>query len=248
MTIELGTTIAGVSLPFCVMNAAGTAQSTEDVRQLLGSRTGAIVLHPVTMHPFVHPSFRSMNNPGYDKLIPLIGQVVEAGKAPVIAAVAGSTIDEFAFLARVLAEAGAAIIELSLAEPWVEASLAPFEDPTVLRDLLTRTVAACTVPVSVRLPDQRALPDGRLIEEFAMAGVRVVVISHDFIGLEKFRLEAGDSFDLIALGDIGSGWEVSRLLEKGARAVQVTTPMTREGPPLFARLERELRKALGDRP
>lgn len=243
MPADLSSTVAGVHLPFAAMNAAGTVQTAEEVRQLLESRAGAIVLWPTTVHPFVHPSFRSLHNPGIEKLLPLVRQLVTTGEKPIVASIAGATIDEYEHLARAFSTAGAALVEVNLADPWLAATLGPLEDAGVLRELLTRTVLACGVPVAAKIADLGRIPHGRLGDELAMAGVRVVVARNEFTGFEKFRLEAGEGFELVVAGDIRSGYDVSRALAKGARAVQVGADVMREGTRVFARLEREMRIA-----
>jgi dihydroorotate dehydrogenase len=79
------------------------------------------------------------------------------------------------------------------------------------------------------------------------AGVRVVVARNDFAGYERFKLEAGPGFDVIVVGGVQSGYDVSRALGKGAKAVQVGTALRDEGPGIFARLAREMRVARGQR-
>jgi len=240
---DLGTTIAGVRLPFCAMNAHEVASSPQELRPLVTSRTGAIVLRTATVHPFLHPEFRSLHNPGYDKLVPLVRELVATGGPPVVASIAGSSVEEYVFLARVFAEAGAAWVEANLADPWVAATVAPFEEPGALRELATRTAGAAPVPVAARIPERMPLPYARLGDVLRDAGVRVVVVRNDFAGLEKFILEAGAGFDVIAVGGIHSGYDVRRALAKGARAVQVRSALVEEGPGVFARLEREMRMA-----
>jgi dihydroorotate dehydrogenase len=247
MAVDLSATVAGVRLPFAAMNASGTAGTTDEVRRLLTSRTGAVVLKTATVHPFVHPEFRSLHNPGFDKLVPFVREIAAAGEKPVIASVAGTTPEEFALLARAFAEAGAALVEANLADPFVAATLAPFETPGVVRDLLGKAVLACPVPLSVKLPERVAISYGRLADELNAAGVRVVVVRNEFTGLEKFLLEAGAGFEAIAIGGIRSGYDVTRALAKGAKAVQVGSPLALEGPGIFARLEREMRIARGER-
>src|SRR5438477_8747168 len=118
--IDLGTSIAGVRLPFSAMNASGAWASTSSaLRALARSGTGAIVLKTATLHPFVHPGYRSLHNPGYDKLLPLVGELAGLARCPIIASVAGAAPEEYATLARAFSEAGAAIIEANLAEPYV---------------------------------------------------------------------------------------------------------------------------------
>src|SRR5262245_59216351 len=134
--------VAGVRMPFCVMNAAGTAVTVDDVRALRRSRAGAIVLMTATVHPFVHPGFRELHNPGFDKMLPLVRELAAEGTRPVIASVAGATVDEVGFLAKAFADAGASVVEAALADRWVESTLAPLEDPQTLHDVATR-LAAC---------------------------------------------------------------------------------------------------------
>src|SRR5437867_7754016 len=98
---DLGTTIGGVRFPFCAMNASGAWSSTAtELRALARSGTGAIVLKTATVHPFVHPEYRSLQNPGYDRWIPFVRELTAEAPCPVIASIAGATADEYATLAR----------------------------------------------------------------------------------------------------------------------------------------------------
>lgn len=246
-TVDLGATVTGVRLPFCAMNAAGSAATAEELRALARSHTGAIVLKTATVHPFLHPQFRSLHNPGFDKLLPLVRDLAADGRRPVVASVAGATAEEFGFLAKAFADAGAAAIEGNLADEWVDAMLAPLETPSVLAAIATRLAAASETPVWVKLPRREPLPYRDIVDILVDAGVRAVVIKNDFGGLERLFLEATQAIEAIAVGGIASGYEVSRAIQKGAKAVQVGSALRTEGPSVFARLEREMRKALGER-
>ena len=240
--IDLGTTVAGVRLPFAAMNAAGTAPTAAELRALAASRTGAIVVGPTTLHPFVHPEFRTLHNPGFDKLMPLVRELVALGEKPVVASIAGATPEEYAILARAFAEAGVQIVEANLAESYVDATLRPFEERPTLRALLARLTAASTVPVSIRLPDHVPFAWAALGEEVRASGVKAVVARNEFTGFEKLLLEGGGGFDVLVAGGIRSGYDVRRALAKGACAVQVG-PLGTEGFGIFASLEREMRIA-----
>ena len=247
MAADLRATVAGVEFPFCVMNASGTAATMNEVRALLGSRTGAIVLKSATSHPFVHPEFRSLHNPGFDKMLPVVREIVALGSQPIVASVAGATPEEYVQVGRALAEAGAAMIEANVADPWVASTLAPFERLGALRDVLAPLVRACSVPVSVKLPARVPYPYDYLADELNAAGVRVVVIRNDFEGIDLFMDQAGEGFEVIVVGGIKSGYDVTRALGKGARAVQVGSALVEEGPKIFARIEREMRIARDER-
>lgn len=245
--LDLGATLGGVRLPFCAMNASGARSATAaELRGLAGSEAGAVVLRTATVHPFVHPQYRSLHNPGYDRLLPLVGELAAAGRA-VIPSIAGATQDELVSLARAFAEAGAALVEVNLADPWVDATLAPFESRDGLRRLVGTIAGASSRPLALKLPERPALPYAVLGAAFAEAGIRVVVIKNDFPGFEKLLVEAGRTFDIVAVGGIRSGYDVTRALTKGAAAVQVGTALVEEGPTIFARLAREMRAARGDR-
>ena len=246
--IDLGTTIAGIRFPFCAMNAAGARSSTAgELRALARSATGAIVLKTATLHPFIHPQYRSLHNPGYDKLVPLVRELAAQAPCPVVASIAGTTADEYANLARAFGAAGAALVEANLADPWVAATPSPCEERDLLRELLARLAASATVHVAVKLPERIGIPYRTLAAALAEAGMRVVVAHNDFAGLEKLRLEAGAGLELIAVGGIQSGYDVARALSKGARAVQVGSALVAEGPGIFARLAHEMRVARGER-
>lgn len=242
----LATVVTGVRFPFAAMNAAGTATTAGELRRLAASRTGAVVLPTTTVHPFMHPQFRTLHNPGFDKLLPLVRELA-AETRPVVASIAGATADELAFLAKAFTEAGADVIEANLADPWVENTLAPFDDARVFAGIVDKLATAATRPCWVKLPD-RPLPFAGIVTLLLEAGVRGVVVSNDFEGFERLQLEAPSPIDIVAVGPIDSGYEVTRALAKGARAVQITTTLRAEGPEIFARLEREMRRALDGAP
>jgi dihydroorotate dehydrogenase len=241
--LGFATAVAGVRMPFCVMNAAGTAATADDVRRLRRSRTGAIVLMTATVHPFVHPGFRELHNPGFDKLLPLVRELAADAERPVVASVAGATVDEIGFLARAFADAGAAAIEATLADRWVESTLAPLDDPATLHALASR-LAACGRPAWVKLPERVRMPYALLVGTLLDAGVRAVVAHHEFQGYEKLMVEAPAPIDVIVGGGITTGFEVLRAIHKGAKAVQLGPELRVEGYRMFARLEADMRKAV----
>jgi dihydroorotate dehydrogenase len=245
--VDLSATVGDVVLPFCVMNAAGTATTAGELRGLVRSRSGAFVLRTTTVHPFVHPEFRSLHNPGFDKLMPLVREMAAEDGRPVIASIAGSTVEELVQLARAFAAAGAAAIEVSLAEPWVEATIAPLEGPETLTRFATTLATASEIPVWVRLPD-RPLPYQHVGPIFADAGIAALVVRNEFTEFEKLRLAVGDTIAIVATGPFHSGYDVGRTLAKGAAAVQLGPTLGPEGMAVFARLEREMRHSRAARP
>jgi dihydroorotate dehydrogenase len=238
-----GIVAGGVAMRFPAMNAAGSVISMGELKALTRSRTGAVVMRTTTLQPFLHPEFRSLKNPGVGKLAPVVREIADAGGPPVVASVVGGTIDEFVLLARTFGEAGAAAIEAHLGESWVEATLAPCENAETLHALAAGMAAASAAPVWVRLPDRCELPYRVVVEALRAGGVRAVVVRNEFTRFEKLLLEVRPGLDVIALGGIHSGWDVSRALGKGASAVQVGPTLSPDGVDVFARLEREVHAA-----
>jgi dihydroorotate dehydrogenase len=225
------------------MNAPGTFSSAGELRQLADAGAGALCLRTATVRPFVHREFRSLHNPGHDKLLTVTRELVALGGPPVVASVAGGMADEYALLARLFAEAGASLVELNLADPWVERALAPYEEVEVLAEVTGRVLEACPVPVLVRLPTDGAPRWERIAKTLKFAGIRGVVVGNDFTGMEKLQLETHGEMEMIAVGQVHSGYDVSRALAKGARALQVEADLKLEGPKMFRRLAREMRRA-----
>lgn len=241
-TQDLATTLLGVPLSLPLLNAPGTIEHAHDVERYVAAGLGAVCLRPVTVQPFVHPQFRTLRNPGHDRLLPLVRQLAEEGAVPVVACVAGSTAEELGFLARVFGEAGAALVQLHLAEPWVAATLAPFQDVETLAHVADVVRAQATTPLLVEVPSGtwRHYADvGRVLRD---AGIGGVVVRGEFTGIEKFVVEAGaDGLEIVALGGVDSGWTAWRMLTKGARAVQLDRPLRLDGPAAVARIAGELR-------
>jgi len=150
-------------------------------------------------------------------------------------------------LARAFGDGGATLVEVNLADPWVEATLAPFESRDDFRRLIGAVAAASSRPLALKLPERPGLPYAVLGAALAEAGVHVVVAKNDFAGFEKLLVEAGRVFDIVVVGGIRSGYDVARALGKGAAAVQVGAALVEEGPAIFARLAREMRGARGER-
>lgn len=132
--MPLARTVVGLEFSGPVMNAAGTAKTLEEVRQLANSDSSAIVVGTLTTHPtkgqkgktFLSYGGSSLNSKGlpnegffdyYKENLPKMSQLAKTAGKPLIASVAGSTPSEFARLADLCFKTGASIVEINLGCP-----------------------------------------------------------------------------------------------------------------------------------
>jgi len=162
---DLSTTIAGVTFPSCVMNAAGALCVTRDELMALGkSRAGAIVTKSMTVearqgnpepryYGFQGGSINSMGLPnlGYKAYAELIPALKQFGK-PVIASVAGLCEDDFPTIAAAINAAKPDLIEVNLSCPNIPGKPQIGYDPEASERVLKRMRNIITVPMGVKLP------------------------------------------------------------------------------------------------
>src|SRR5882672_4587152 len=131
-------TIAGIPFSFCLMNAAGAlSTSREELLGLAHSESGAVVTKSITPDSFLDPGAScGLENPGHAYYVALLPELRRAGK-PVIASVAGLTIEEFILAARSLATAGADLIEINLNDPHVHTHVVPFASSARLYEVVS---------------------------------------------------------------------------------------------------------------
>lgn len=251
MPTEVSTQLGGVLLPLCAMNAAGAGSSTADeMRALAASEAGAVVMKSTTVRSVAEqePGLSGLVNPGYRHFLSLVGELRAAGK-PVIASLAGFSVDDYAEMTSAYADAGADIIELNLADPNVVCNTSGACDIDTVRAILTgvRDTGVAT-PIAVKLPPfqtRQALTDAlQLLREM---GISIVIcmnapvgdtpdVTHVQIACEV----GGAAFDVVAVGGVKNGQETFQAVAQGAAAVQIGGAVQQEGPGLFAQLKAEL--------
>ena len=90
-------------------------------------------------------------NPGAEEFVDEI-KIAKEGKAPVIASIFGSSLEEFAVVARIVEAGGADAIELNLSCPHVgKVGLQLGQDPALVRDVVRRVKSAVEIPVIAKL-------------------------------------------------------------------------------------------------
>jgi dihydroorotate dehydrogenase (fumarate) len=242
MMTVLATTLAGIPFPACLMNASGAWSGTHaELRELAASATGAVVIKTTTTHARAEEvQGCGIENPGQPYYLAVLAEL-QAGGKPVIGSVAGFTTAEYVELAQVYAEAGVQIIELNLSDPIVPCNRSGACDLAAVDEVVKAVRAAVRVPLAVKLP---ALPGGLVGQAIdLLQRHRTDVFVCNTPQLAAFASAIGGALDLIAVGGVANGKGAQEALRRGAKAVQIGSALMKEGPAVFARLQRELSAA-----
>lgn len=239
-------TIAGVHFPFCLMNAAGARSTTrEELLAFADSEAGAIVTKSITPESFLDPGATcGIENPGVAYYVELLPALRRAGK-PIIASVAGLTIDEFIRVAQTLATAGADLIEINLNDPHVHTHVAPFASTTRLYEVVSILRQAVSAPLLVKFPANipLALPEVAkvLVEAQIPAAVchNASTKGNPSQAQTILRAVAG-KVDIVGVGGVATGADAVAFLQSGIKALQIASAVMQEGARAFTRLKQEL--------
>jgi dihydroorotate dehydrogenase (fumarate) len=161
LTVEIG----GVRIAPLLMNASGPNCTTlEQLSELGRSGAGAIVTKSMTREPRAgnaEPRYRdlplgSINsmglpNLGYAEYCRLLPRLREFGK-PVVASIAGFSLDDYVTIVRAASEAGFDLIEVNLSCPNVAGEPQVGYDFAHSEDVLAAVRGACKRPLGVKLP------------------------------------------------------------------------------------------------
>lgn len=251
--IDLCPTIAGVRLPFCLMNAAGAlSTSREELLALAHSDAGVVVTKSITPESFLDPGATcGIENPGVAYYVNLLPELRRVGK-PVMTSVAGLTIEEFVQTAQILAAAGADLIEVNLNDPHVHTQLAPFASAESLQRIIVPLRQAVSAPLVVKLPSQVSLPLPTVTAILLETGIPAIVCHNTSTNGEPSQTQvvlyaAQGKLDVIGVGSVSTGAEAFAVLRSGVKAIQVATAVVKEGVEAFSRLKRELADCLEQR-
>lgn len=248
--INSAPTIAGISFPFCLMNAAGAlSTSREELLALAHSESGAVVTKSITPESFLDPGAQcGIENPGHAYYIELLPELRRGGK-PVIASVAGLSVEEFVLVAQGLAAAGADLIEINLNDPHVHTHLAPFGSIDQLAKLISAFRRSIPAPLAVKFPATVPLPLADVAQVLLDADIPVAVCHNTSANSGPSQAQtilhaAKGQLEVIGVGGVSSGAEALAVLRHGITAIQIGSAVVKEGVRVFARLKREMADSL----
>jgi len=256
--------LGGVELSSSVMNASGPHSAEKgEILELAARHRGAVVFKSCNRYGLDKPD--NLKNRGAEYFADIAGDLVPRGK-PIVGSVVGETEDEIVKVATILDLAGVKIIELNLADDFVQNSVAPFASFERLKALVGRVRGEVAAKLAVKVPPKLAFEPRAVADLFKSLRVEVVLCANDLPkdlevdlktgtakGAERvlsqvhaFHREAEGLLDIVAVGGINTGRDAYIAHLTGAKAVQVGSALIKEGAGALGRIDTELDDRLGE--
>lgn len=253
-TIRLG----GVALNSTVMNASGPHSAEKgEILELSARHSGAIVFKSCNIAGLEAPD--NLKNRGVEHFAGIARELDTRGKS-IIGSVVGNTEDEIVKVATLLDRAGVKIIELNLADDYVQNSVAPFANMERLKAVVGRVRGEVQAALAVKVPPKLAIEPRAVAELFKSLRVAIAVCANDLPKDLEIDLATGTAkgarrtlsqvhafyqvseglIDVVAVGGINGGRDAYIAHLTGAKAVQVGSALIKEGAGALGRIDREL--------
>jgi dihydroorotate dehydrogenase len=255
--------LGGVELNSSVMNASGPHSAEKDeILELATSHRGAVVFKSCNRYGLDKPD--NIKNRGVDYFAELAGELVPRGKS-IVASVVGETDEEILKVAKILDGARVKIIELNLADDFVQKAVAPFASLERLKAVVGRTRGEVAAKLAVKVPPKLPLETRAVADLFKSLRVEIVLCANDLPKDLEVDLKAGTAngpsrnlsqvhafsgaaegvLDIVGVGGINTGRDAYLAHLTGAKAVQVGSALIKEGAGALGRIDSELSDLLG---
>jgi len=256
--------LGGVELTSTVMNASGPHSAEKgEIYELSARHSGAIVFKSCNIGGLEAPD--NLKNRGVEHFAAIARDLVPHGKA-IIGSVVGNTDEEIIRVAVTLDRAGVKILELNLADDYVQNSVAPFASFDRLKALVGRVRGEVGAALAVKVPPRLAMEPRAVADLFKLLHVAIAVCANDLPkdlevdiknGIAKGAqrtlsqvhafAQAGEGLlDVVAVGGINGGRDAYVAHLTGAKAVQVGSALIKEGAGALGRIDRELDALLAE--
>jgi dihydroorotate dehydrogenase len=250
--------LGGVELSSTVMNASGPHSAEKgEIYELTARHNGAVVFKSCNIAGLEAPD--NLKNRGVEHFATIARDLSGRGKAT-IGSVVGNSDDEIVKVATTLDHAGVKILELNLADDYVQSAIAPFSSIERLSAIIERVRGEVGAVIAVKVPPKLALEPRAVVEVFKSNRVAVAVCANDLpkdleIDLKTgivsgaartlsqangFYLAGAGSIDVVAVGGVNGGRDAYIAHLTGAKAVQVGSALIKEGAGALGRIDREL--------
>ncbi len=256
--------LGGVALDSTVMNASGPHSAEKgEILELSERHCGAIVFKSCNIAGLETPD--NLKNRGVEHFVAIARVLGPQGKS-FIGSVVGTSDDEIVKVATTLDRAGVKIIELNLADDYVQNSVAPFANLERLKAIVGRVRSEVQAAVAVKVPPKFGMEPRAIAEVFKALRVAIVVCANDLpkdlevdlaTGIAKgqrrtlsqahaFYQASEGLLDIVAVGGINGGRDAYLAHLTGAKGVQVGSALIKEGAGALGRIDSELDALLGE--
>jgi dihydroorotate dehydrogenase len=250
--------LGGVELSSTVMNASGPHSAEKgEIYELTARHNGAVVFKSCNIAGLEAPD--NLKNRGVEHFATIARDLSGRGKAT-IGSVVGNSDDEIVKVATTLDHAGVKILELNLADDYVQSAIAPFSSIERLSAIIERVRGEVGAVIAVKVPPKFALEPRAVVEVFKSNRVAVAVCANDLPEDLEIDLKTGTvsgaprtlsqansfyqagagSIDVVAVGGVNGGRDAYIAHLTGAKAVQVGSALIKEGAGALGRIDREL--------
>jgi dihydroorotate dehydrogenase len=250
--------LGGLALSSTVMNASGPHSAEKDeILELSTRHGGAIVFKSCNIAGLETPD--NLKNRGVDHFAGIARELDERGRT-IIGSVVGNSDDEIVKVAMTLDRAGVKIIELNLADDYVQRSVAPFASMERLKAVVGRVRGEVQAALAVKVPAKLAMDPRSVADLFKALRVAIAVCANDLpkdlevdlaTGVSKgarrtlsqvhgFHQVSEGLLDIVAVGGINGGRDAYIAHLTGAKAVQVGSALIKEGVAALGRIDHEL--------
>ncbi len=257
--------LGGVAIGSSVMNASGPRSAERgEIYELSAVHTGPVVFKSCNAAGLEEPE--NLKNRGVEHFAAIAGELCPRGKI-VVASVVGASDSEIVSVAQALDRAGVKIIELNLADDYVQRALAPFASIERLDSLIGAVRQATGAVLAVKLPPRGlSIEPRRMAEQMKSLGVGILVCANDLpkdldidiatatvagearalSQVHAFYRESAGMLDVVAVGGVNTGRDAYMAHLTGAKAVQVGSALIKEGAGALGRIDRELDALLAE--
>ena len=256
--------LGGIALNSTLMNASGPhSAETEEILELSSRHNGAIVFKSCNLIGLDTPD--NLKNRGVAHFVALARELDPRGKI-IVGSVVGLSDEEIVRVAVTLDRAGVKIIELNLADDFVQNSVASFASLDRLKATVGRVRGEVQAVLAVKVPPRLAFEPRSIADTFKALRVAIVVCANDLpkdlevdlatetvngaprtlSQVHAFHQVSERLLDVVAVGGINGGRDAYIAHLTGAKAVQVGSALIKEGAGALGRIDRELDTLLGE--
>jgi dihydroorotate dehydrogenase len=256
--------LGGVELNSTVMNASGPHSAEKGEILELGARhNGAVVFKSCNIAGLEAPD--NLKNRGVEHFAAIARELSGRGKAT-IGSVVGNSDDEIVRVATTLDRAGVKILELNLADDYVQNAVAPFSSIERLGAIIQRVRGEVGAVIAVKVPPKLQIEPRAVVDSFKSNRIAIAVCANDLPKDLQIDLKTGTAtgaartlsqvhsfyqagagaVDVVAVGGINGGRDAYIAHLTGAKAVQVGSALIKEGAGALGRIDNELDALLAD--